>query len=151
MPTRFFLFSGLLVGTLDISAALIQYSIQTGKDPLNVLRFIASGVLGADAFAGGLPTAAFGLLLHFGIAFAFTAFFFWLYPRWTFLAQNWVLSGLLYGIFIWLVMNLLVLPLSRVPQGVFSLNKALVAVLILVCMIGLPLSWLATKKWPTRL
>lgn len=142
---RLLALSGLLVGTLDIATALLQYYAQTGKDPNNVLRFIASGVFGSEAFAGGLPMAAWGLVLHYGIAFSFTALFFWLYRRVSFLSENTVLSGILYGVFIWCVMNLIILPLSRVPLGAFDLGRAVVAVLILIVMIGLPLSFIAGK------
>jgi hypothetical protein len=43
-PTVFL--SGLLVGTLDITAALVQFYIKTGKDPLIVPKYIASAVFG---------------------------------------------------------------------------------------------------------
>lgn len=149
MPKRnlitVFLLSGLLVGTLDIAAALIQYYAQTGKDPLNVPRFIASGVFGAAAFSGGVPMAGWGLFFHFIIAFSFTAFFFFIYSKWAVLAKNRWLTGLCYGIFIWFVMNVLVLPVSNVPQSAFNLQKAVVAAAILVAAIGLPLSFIAKR------
>src|SRR5688500_17155151 len=66
---RTILFSGLLVGSLDITAALVQFYIKTGKDPLIVLKYIASAVFGKDAYAGGNKMAIYGLLFHFIIAF----------------------------------------------------------------------------------
>ena len=45
--------AGLLVGTLDITAACLQFYIKTGKGPEPVFRYIASGILGKDAFTGG--------------------------------------------------------------------------------------------------
>lgn len=140
-----FLLSGLLVGTLDIATALIQYYAKTGKDPNNVLRFIASGVFGPDAFSGGAPMAAWGLLFHYTIAFSFTGCFFWLYRRSALLARSRVLTGVGYGLFVWCVMNLVVVPLSRTPKAPFDPGKAALAALILVVMIGLPLSFIARK------
>ncbi len=139
------LFSGLLAGTLDIATALIQYSVQTGKDPLFVLRYVASGVFGNDAFAGGVHMAGWGLFFHFVIAFSFTVFFFVIYPKLGFLAKNRVLTGIFYGIFMWIVMNLGVLPLSGVPQSPFDAGRATRGALILICMIGLPLSFIAGR------
>ena len=46
------LLAAILVGTLDITAACIQYFIKTGKNPTGVLRFVASGAFGTDAFTG---------------------------------------------------------------------------------------------------
>ena len=47
--------TGFIAGTLDITAACIQYYIRTGKGPANVLRYVASGVFGKEAFTGGVP------------------------------------------------------------------------------------------------
>jgi hypothetical protein len=58
--------TGLLTGTMDIFLAfLINYQIP----PSSVLRYIASGVMGTDAFPGGSKMAIIGLLIHFGFAF----------------------------------------------------------------------------------
>ncbi|HYG39365.1 MAG TPA: hypothetical protein VD908_12125 [Cytophagales bacterium] len=71
--------AGLLVGTLDILAAFIHYIIASGKsDPFVVLKFIASGVFGNEAFVGGNIMIVAGLILHYIIALGFTLFFFWL-------------------------------------------------------------------------
>ena len=73
--------AGVIVGTLDILSAFIYYFIKTGKNPLNILLFIASGLFGKEAFAGGNKMMMIGLILHYFIAFAFTIFFFWIFPR----------------------------------------------------------------------
>jgi len=135
--------AGLLVGTLDILAALTDYYIATHKDPTGVLRFIASGILGKTAFSGGTGTAILGLALHYIIAFIFTSFFFGIYPKIKWLAKNRVITGIVYGIFIWIIMTRIVLPLSNTPPIKFHIGKALKAVLILTIMIGLPLSFMA--------
>ena len=54
--------AGLLVGTLDILAAFLNYYITTGnKDVFTVLRYIASAVFGRAAFAGGVNSVVAGL------------------------------------------------------------------------------------------
>ncbi len=140
-------FTGFTAGLLDISAACLQYYFKTGKGPGNVLRYIASGVFGKKAFAGGTTMAAWGLLFHFMIAYGLTLFFFWLYPRISWLGKNKILAGLLYGIFAWVVTVFVIVPLSEVQQGPFVLSKAVVAVLILMACIGLPISLMANKHY----
>ena len=139
--------TGLVVGTLDGLAAVIMYSIQTGKDPLNVFRFIASGVFGAAAFSGGVPMALWGIIFHYIIAFGWTILFFWLAGRFSFLRNNWIISGTIYGIFVWLMMNLVVVPLSLVPMK--SSPKEWLAILkgafILIVCVGLPVSYSARR------
>ena len=140
------LLSGLLVGTLDIAAAFIDVYISSGKNPLVVLNYIASGAVGKSAFAGGIGIQLLGLFLHYIIAFAFTVLFFWLYANNKLPAKNRVVTGIIYGIFIWVVMNLIVIKLSYIPYAPLSAMKplkVLKASLILIGMIGLPLSFIA--------
>ncbi|MDF7811457.1 hypothetical protein [Hymenobacter sp. YC55] len=132
--------TALVAGTLDITTALSKYYLTTGRSPLNVLRYVASGVWGTQALTGGTGMALWGLLLHYSIAFLFTAFFFlWLYPRWR-PSLHPVLVGVLYGTFVWLVMNLLVVPTSRVPAAPFRLEHAAVELLVIIVCIGLPIA-----------
>jgi uncharacterized membrane protein YagU involved in acid resistance len=104
-------------------------------------------VLGGDAFKGGLPIAFLGLLFHFFIATSFAAFYFLIYPRVKFLSTQKVIAGLLYGIFVWIVMNLLILPLTLIPQSPFEFYFVLRNVIVLMLMIGLPVSFLAHRYY----
>lgn len=52
MKIKTILYAGLLVGSLDITAAFLDFYISTGNGPGGVLRFIASGVFGREAFTG---------------------------------------------------------------------------------------------------
>ena len=143
--TRLFFKAWLLVGILDILAAFLSFYLSTDKSPLIVLKFIASAVLGADAYSSNTGSIWIGLVLHFLVAFLFTFFFFILYRPFKLHKIQWILLGVLYGIFIWLVMNKLVLPFTLVKQQPFNWMDAARAVLILITMIGLPLSWMLKK------
>lgn len=135
--------AGLLVGTLDILAALLNYYISTQKNPLNVFSFIASAVFGKKAFAGESAIMIWGVVFHFSIAMVFTLFFFLFCPALIKLFKNKLLPGILYGVFIWAVMNLLVLPLTNAPAISMSTKQIIIGNLILITMIGLPLSFIA--------
>lgn len=74
-PLKLILFSGLLVGSLDILAAFVDYNLATGKNPFVILKFIASGVFRKTALTGNGGMYAWGLFFHFVIAFSFTIFF----------------------------------------------------------------------------
>lgn len=137
--------AGILVGTLDIIAACLQYYIKTGKGPENVLKFIASAVFGKEAFTGGLLMSLCGLLFHFLIAFTFTTFFFFIYPKLKFLSFNVILTAILYGVFVWVIMNRIVLPLSNTPVIPFTWMGAAIAAGILTLCIGLPLAIIAKR------
>ncbi len=138
--------AGLLVGSLDILAAFISFYIQTGRNPIVVLKYIASAVFGKKAYAGDAMMPALGLLFHFMIAFIWTIFFFLIYPRLKFLSQNKILTAVLYGIFIWIVMNRLVVPISKASVStVFNWKQAAIGASSLIVAIGIPLSFLAYR------
>jgi hypothetical protein len=146
-PWRTVLWSWLLVGTLDITAAIVNYWIGGGRNPISIFVYIASGVFGQTAFEVGVPIMAWwGLLFHYLIAFIWTAFFFLIYPRFGFMSKNWILTGVLYGTFIWLMMNRVVLQLANTPKGPFRLTGAVINCLILIAMIGLPLAYIARRR-----
>jgi hypothetical protein len=134
--------SGLLVGTLDMSGAIIN-SLANNGNPKMIFPYIASAVFGKEAFAGDSSMSVAGGVLHYIVAFLFTIFFFLVYPRLRFLSGNRLLTGILYGIFIWCVMNLLVVPLTQINKFPKWNAKILIQAGILVVAIGIPLSFIA--------
>lgn len=143
---KLILLLGLLVGWLDICSAFLDYYFTTGNGPGGVLRFIASGVFGTKAFSKNGEMILWGLSFHFFIAYSFTVFFYWLYPKIKWFPSQIIFTAILYGIFIWLVMNLVVLPLSAIPKHPLHFKEEIKAILILVFMIGFPIS-LTLKKY----
>lgn len=142
----FFIKAWLLVGVLDIIAAMLSFYLSTGKSPKIVLKFIASAVQGTDAYTGGIASTLLGIALHFLIAFLFTLFFLLVYKPMALYRYNVYLAGVVYGIFIWFVMNKLVLPMTSVKQQPFKWEEAGRAMLILITMVGLPLAFMLKKK-----
>jgi hypothetical protein len=84
---------------------------------------VAAVLLGPDAFDGGLATALVGVLMHFGVAFTWSALFLFSVSRLTWIQRllksrgGVVKVASLYGPAIWMVMSLLVIPVStrRLP------------------------------------
>lgn len=139
----------LIAGTMDILSAFIKYMIEGKKNVEVILKYIASGVLGKTAMQGGTGIAALGLALHFLIALVFTVILFWLYGKLKLVRFNPVLIGFLYGIFTWLVMNLVIVPYSKVPgaPGPFNWTQATIGASILIVCIGIPVSLIARKYY----
>lgn len=140
--------AGLLAGTLDGLAASLLFIFRTGKNPMIVFQFIASGVFGKDAFAAGMEW--WGILFHYGIATGWTVLFFLLYSAISILQKNIVATGIGYGAVVWMGMNLVVMPLSRVQQGSSSLSNAIINVIILMLCVGLPIAWLVSRHHRER-
>jgi uncharacterized membrane protein YagU involved in acid resistance len=123
-------------------------AVRSGKNPLLVGNYIASAVFGKTAaYAGGAPMVIAGLLLHYFIALIFTVIFFLLYPRIYAVIKNKFVAGILYGLFVWCVMNLLVVPLTRIPAHSITLQNAAENIIILMLAIGLPVSLIAHQYY----
>lgn len=136
--------AGLLAGTLDLSAAFLYFYIATGKNPLFILQYIASALLGQKALEPQWTNYLLGFILHYCVALLFTLLFFKAYPRIRLFHKNRLLTAVIYGTFVWCVMNLLVVPASQIGKFPGSLSGALINMVILMICIGLPLSFAAT-------
>jgi len=136
----------LTVGVLDILDAFIFFGLR-GAQPVGILQSIASGVLGRAAYQGGLRTAALGLLLHFVIAFGVVATYLLATRLIPALNRRPWLYGLLYGVVVYAVMNLVVVPLSAAAlgSGPTPLVVRVNGVLIHMFGVGLPAALVAAR------
>lgn len=130
----------LLAGTLDITTAVLYYVGPSIAGASRLLQGIASGLLGAAAFDGGAVTALLGLVLHYAIALIWAVVLFVAFRTFDVLRGNLVVTGIAYGVIVWAVMNLIVLPLSNVRHAPLHLRPSVIAAIILVLCIGLPMS-----------
>ena len=137
------LLGGLVAGALDITYAITAYGAR-GVPAMSILQSVASGVLGREAYSGGVEAAALGLGLHFLIAILMAAGYVTLTQIFPVLFRFPVASALIYGLFLFAVMNFAVVPLSAAYPGKFPegwyLAGAFFAHTILV---GLPIALIA--------
>lgn len=109
---RAWLITGVVDGLFSSALSVFAY----GSTATRLFQGVAATLLGASAFDGGTRTALIGLLMHFGVAFAWSAVFLLIALRlgWmrTLLASRygWLAAAALYGPFIWMVMSLAVIP-----------------------------------------
>ena len=128
--------AGVVVGILDISSAFVIWW-QRGVALQHGLQGIAAGFLGASSFDGRLVTAGLGLALHFFVAFVVVSVFYLASRKIEFLTIHPVVSGVLYGIGVYIVMYWFVLP-TAFPTFRHRLWNELLAVAIHISLIGLP-------------
>jgi hypothetical protein len=141
------LLTGLLAGTLDAIAAVVwNYKIKA----VIIFQFIASGVFGKAAFAGGADMVLWGLLFHYTIAMIFTAAFYLAYPLFYSIFRNKYIVGVEFGLLTWMIMNLIVVPLSKIGHGPHKLGAILSGMIILIICIGLPVALIADKVKRSR-
>ncbi len=142
--------ASIISGALDATAGVVVYWIFKGLNPLQVLQYIASGIFGPSVINGSFLYVLIGLVLHFIIAFGFTYAYYLVFPFIQSFAKNTYINGLLYGAFIWVFMNYLVLPNSNIPHA----PKDFVSVLELIwhsVLVGLPIALIIEKELKTKL
>jgi hypothetical protein len=136
--------AGLIAGTCDAIAASLQFLIMVGKNPIVVWYYVASAALGRDPDPGPM-TAVAGLFFHYCIATSWAALFYVIYPTVTRYSKNWIANGLGYAVFVWLVMNLVVVPSSKIGSFPRSAKGVIIGAAILMLCIGLPISYIIDR------
>jgi len=145
---RAILWGGLACGILDITAAFVVYG-HFGLPPLRLLKGIAAGLLGPQAFEGGFTTALLGLFCHFFIAYSAATVYF-MASRWIhFLLDHTAISGPLYGVAVYFFMNRIVVPLSGARKYPFSFKMMLIGVVIHIFCVGLPIA-ITVRRYSTH-
>jgi hypothetical protein len=128
----------LVAGILDITSAILITLYYHGS-VTRMLQGIASAAIGKRAFDGGNATAALGLGFHFLIALIWTTVFYLASRRLRFLTEHAVVSGVLYGVVVYLIMYLGVQPLFGLHPK-FALLTTSRAVLVHIFCVGLPIA-----------
>lgn len=142
---RAILFGALLAGALDLISAFIVTAFKTGNYA-RMLQGIASGLLGASSFEGGAATATLGVLIHFALAFIWTIIFYVASRRINFLTAQPIVSGVLYGILVYVLMYYVIVALSAAPfQMPHDFTATVRDVFIHIVCIGLPIALVARR------
>ena len=132
-----------LCGTLDILFAIIL-TLSRGKDVGNMLRFVASGPVPNATEMGGAG-AILGLLVHFALMAIMVAAFMIAARTLPRLLDRPLMTGLVYGLLTYVVLDLIVVPLrfpGAWPPSALSIATQLFAHIVLV---GLPTAFIARK------
>jgi hypothetical protein len=145
---RLSVIGGLITGMLH---SIVQIGIVFGlilKTPIiSSLQYVASGAMGDTAFTGGLATALLGLVLDFIMTTIMAGVFILSVDRIPLLRLHVIPGSILYGFGVFIVMNLIVLPLSAAPAlPAPPLWLLIELVLQHILLIGLPLGILVRRN-----
>jgi hypothetical protein len=116
-PLSRLLRAGLLTGVTDGLFSSVLSVAFYDSTVTRLFQGVASTLLGKGALEGGTRTALVGVLMHFGVAFGWSAVFLLLVlrsaqVRRVLASRHGVVKvAAVYGPFIWLVMSLAVIPL----------------------------------------
>ena len=136
------LLGGFIAGTIDIGAAALINLLS----PLVILHFIAGGILGKAALAGGAPVLLLGLVLQGAMSLLIAAVYVVACGWLPILRRRWVGGGLAYGVVIFLVMNYVVVPLSAWARWPHFTAERLVENLLAMLLFGLIVAFFAPRS-----
>jgi hypothetical protein len=143
------LYGGLVVGLLDMLFAFTLYGLILGIQPLRIFQSVAAGVLGRPAaINGGVSTFVLGLFLHFVVATCIATVYYLATLVLPVLIRHPIISGSIYGMVAYFVMNHIVMPLSAIGRrGTFPRLPIFLTELIgHAVLVGLPLALLARRS-----
>jgi len=110
------LLGGLLVALGDTVFATCLWFGWTAAGLVKLFQTIAVGWLGQASYAGGMQSAAIGAASHLFIACMYVLVYALAARRMPALLRHPLRDGIGYGVLLYLVMNFVVLPLSRVGR-----------------------------------
>ncbi|GAA5074278.1 hypothetical protein [Lysobacter panacisoli] len=108
---------GLLVAIGDIVFATTLWFSWDAAGLQRVFQTIAVGVLGQASYDGGTGSAVLGAVLHVFMAIMFVVIYTVVARRRPALLLHPVTLGMAYGVVLYVVMNFVVMPLSRVGRS----------------------------------
>lgn len=108
------LLGGLIIAIGDVIFATTLWFSWSTAGLTRLFQTIAVGALGKASFAGGVPTAVLGAALHLCMATLFVIVYILAARRAPGLLRKPWTYGALYGVLLYVVMNFVVMPLSRV-------------------------------------
>ena len=145
---RLSVIGGLLIGVLHIIVQLWIVNSLILKLPfIGGVQYIASGVIGESAFEGGLTTFFLGLVLEFFMIIIIAGIFIFSVDRIPLLRRNVIVASLLYGFGVFIVMNLVVVPLSAAPVQPQPPMAFIIEIMVEhMLVVGLPLGILVKRN-----
>jgi len=147
------LIAGTIAAALDAAFAFFAYVVIAGRYNFeSLLQYIASGLLGHDAFAHhgvtGWLIAVLGFVLHFGISLTVAGIFFLALRPFTTTRTRTVALGLLYGAGVWMFNAGVVLPLTDTRHEPFFGGWYVPFLVDHALFVGLPIAILLARRAP---
>ena len=144
---------GLVAGALDIAYAIAYWGLTRQVPAQRILHSVASGLIGRDAaLAGGARTAWLGLLLHFLIALAMAVAYACAAARIAWIRRHPWPASTLYGLWLFVAMNFIVVPLSRAGSKGLppDLTWIVLSIAVHVAFVAWPIAWAVNHAWSGR-
>ena len=136
------LVAGIIAGICFETYLVLTVVVPSHGNLLQVWQWIASAAVGDIAFTS--PSYAWlGLMVHFIISIAWAGGYAYLAQQQEFMNRRWVISGLVYGLVVYIFMDILLLGARKfVPPSAPALLNLLIEHSV---FFGLPLAFVVSR------
>ncbi len=141
---RGILLGGFLAGLADWIYPTVR-TVMSGGSWMRPWKGVAGGLMGQAGRDGGLGMVVLGTSLHFFICIVAAAVLYLVVRRLKFLPRNWLLLAVIHGIAVLLTMNYVILPLSAIGRGIYSLNEMHIHAFWHIVLVGLPTGFFVSR------
>jgi len=139
----------IYVGSLDLVYACGYWWWLHNVPPGRILQVIASGVLGKRSFDDGIASVSLALVLQYAISFVMVGAYYvvsgWLPAL---IRRGIWIYGALYGLWLYIAMNDIVVPLSAAAKGSTIPSWVIGSIVESILLIGVPIAWIA--RWTRK-
>ena len=144
---RTILMAGVVAGIFDGTYAVAYFGLTRGVPAHRIFQHVASGLLGRSSFDLGWKSVVLGVACHFTVAIGAAASYAIASKAMPILVRKPVLFGPLFGLAIYVFMNFVVIPLSRVTpsRGPAAADVLITGVLVHMFLIGLPIALILSR------
>jgi hypothetical protein len=141
---RGILLGGFCAGLADWIYPTVR-TVMSGGSWMRPWKGVAGGLLGQAGRDGGLGMVALGSALHFFICLGAAAVLYFVARQLKWLPRNWLLLGVLHGVAVLLTMNYVILPLSAIGRGIYSLETLHIHAFWHIVLVGLPTAFFVSR------
>lgn len=134
--------AGIVAGIIIEAYLLLTTVVPAHGSVVQTWQWIASAAIGQVAYSS--PSyAALGLLFHFCVSIGWAGGYAYLAQQQTFMNQRWLISGLIYGLVVYIFMDIVLLGVRMfAPPPPLGLLNVLIAHMV---FFGVPLAFVVAR------
>lgn len=144
---RTILMAGIVAGIFDGTYAIAYFGLTRGVPAHRIFQHVASGLLGRASFDLGWKSVVLGVVCHLTVAIGAAASYAIASKAIPILVRKPLLFGPLFGLAVYVFMNFVVIPLSRVTpsRGPAAADVLITGILVHMFLIGLPIALIVSR------
>jgi hypothetical protein len=141
---RYVLLGGFFSGLADFIYPTVK-TVMAGGPWFQPWKGVAYGLVGQAARDGGTEMAVLGAALHFFICISAAFILYAVVKNVKFLPRHWVPLAIIHGLAVLLVMNYVIVPLSKIGIVLYPLATLYISAFWHIVLVGIPTGFFVAR------